>query len=350
MGLGGLPTFAAGGHPEKDAVAYWLHVRRALARQSVDRIGLGGYLHLTVGQDAFNDAIEEMGIAFRRLKALHACGAPAALPITVAVLHTWGALRSWTLSGHFHETDGNILIHINEALSGLPVKVKFISFEDVKIGALADADVLINAGRAGDAWSGGDAWKDPALISEITRFVYAGGSLIGAGEPSAVPCGDTRFALAPILGVDQDDGAYACHQPWAFEAEEAPFFVADQALGATPGIRLIAPDTRVLRAQNGVPALTLHSFGQGKAAYFGGFSYSPEAARMLLELLLYLTGTDGRAASLTDCPAAECAWFPASHALVIMNNQDAPCEVAVTLPEKTLRARLEANEMVFLND
>jgi beta-D-galactosyl-(1->4)-L-rhamnose phosphorylase len=350
VGLGGLPTFAEGGHPEKDAVAYWLHVRRALARQSVDRIGLGGYLHLTIGQDKFNDAIEEMSVAFRRLKALHASGAPAELPVTVAVLHTWGALRSWTLSGHFHETDGNILIHINEALSGLPVKVKFISFEDVKNGALAGVDVLVNAGRAGDAWSGGDVWKDAALVSEITRFVYEGGSLIGAGEPSAAAGGDTRFALAHILGVDQDDGAYACHQPWLFETENAPFFTADQALGVTPGIRLAGPDTRVLREKDGVPTLTLHPFGKGKAAYLGGFAYSPEAARMLLELLLHLTGTDGRAAGITDCPAAECAWFPASHTLVVMNDQDAPGEVTVTLPHKTLQVHLEANGMVFLND
>ena len=39
-------------------MAYWLHVRRALARQCVDRIGLGGYLHLTLGYPAFNDAID----------------------------------------------------------------------------------------------------------------------------------------------------------------------------------------------------------------------------------------------------------------------------------------------------
>ncbi len=341
VGLGGLPTFMEGGHPEKDAMAYWLHVRRALARQCVDRIGLGGYLHLTVGQDAFNDTIEEMGIVFRRLKELHAQGAPAELPITVSVLHTWGALRSWTLSGHFHETDGNILIHINEALSGLPVKVHFISFEDVKNGALADTDVLINAGRAGDAWSGGDAWKDPELVAEITRFVYEGGCMIGAGEPSAVPGGDTRFALAHILGVDQDDGAYACHQPWTFDTEEAPFFVEDKALGLTPGIRLTGPETKVLREKDGVPVLTLHDFGKGKAAYFGGFSYSPEAARMLLELLLHLTGADGCAAGLTDDPLAECAWFPASHTLVVMNNADKPIETAVSLPCGSISLSLE---------
>ena len=49
------------------------------------------------------------------------------------------------------------LIHVNEALSGLPVDVDFIGFEDVKAGALDQYDIVINAGRAGSAWSGGDA-------------------------------------------------------------------------------------------------------------------------------------------------------------------------------------------------
>jgi len=348
VGLGGLPTFMEGGHPEKDAVAYWLHVRRALARQCVDRIGLGGYLHLTIGQEPFNDAIEQMGVTFRRLKALHAQESPAELPITVAVLHSWGSLRSWTLSGHFHETDQNILIHINEALSGLPVKVKFISFADVKAGALKDADVLINAGRAGDAWSGGDAWRDAELVSEVTRFVHAGGCFIGAGEPTAATGGDTRFALAHVLGVDQDDGAYACHAPWAFETEkDAPFLIAEEALAVTSGIRLTDPDTRVLRSEGGTPILTLHAFGRGQAVYLGGFTYSPRAARMLLELLLHLTGAEGRLAGLTDDPRTECAWFPAQKTLVVMNSAECPVETRAALPGGEIAVRLEAHETLF---
>ena len=348
VGLGGLPTFSEGGQPERDAFAYWLHVRRALARQSVDRIGLGGYLHLTIGQDAFNDAIAEMAVIFRHLKALHSREKPAELPVTVAVLHTWGSLRSWTLSGHFHETDGNILIHLNEALSGLPVNVRFISFEDVKNGALRDVDILINAGRAGDAWSGGDAWADPELVSEITRFVHEGGSLLGAGEPSAVPGGDTRLALAHVLGVDQDDGAYACHAAWEFTAEEnAPFLIADEALAITPGIRLISPDVRVLRGEGGTPTLTLRQFGKGKAIYLGGFSWSPRASRMLLEMLLHLSGADGRTAGLTDSPLAECAWFPAQRTLVVMNSSDAPLSVRVSLPSHTVPVQLAPYETLF---
>ena len=65
-----------------------------------------------------------------------------------------GKLTFLDLVGHFHETYMHDLIHINEALSGLPVDVKFISFEDVKNGILKDVDVVINAGRAGSAWSG----------------------------------------------------------------------------------------------------------------------------------------------------------------------------------------------------
>lgn len=348
VGLGGLPTFAEGGHPEKDALAYWLHVRRALARQCVDRIGLGGYLHLVIGQDAFNDTVEQMAVDFRRLKALHAKEKPAELPVTVAVLHAWGALRSWTLSGHFHETDGNILIHINEALSGLPVKVKFISFEDVKAGALADADVLINAGRAGDAWSGGDAWLDADLVAEITRFVHQGGGLIGAGEPSAAGGRDTRFALAHILGVDQDDGAYACHAPWAYALEtDAPFPIAEEALGKTPGIRLTSPDTRVLRDADGAPTLTVRDCGKGKAVYLGSFTYSPAAARMLLDMLLYLTGQRGDAAGISDDPLVECAWFRESRTLVVMNNREEAADAVIACPAGRIPLHLAPLEIRF---
>ena len=271
VGLGGAPTFSAGGHPEKDALAYWMHVRRAIARQPVERIGLGGYLHLTEEFPEFVRTIEELAGQFRQIKALHAQEAPETLDIRVAVLHTWGSLRPWTLSGHFHETDANTLIHINEALSGLPVHVKFISFEDVLKGALADTDVLINAGCEGDAWSGGDAWKDPSLIAAITEFVYHGGTFLGVGEPSATKGLDASFALAHILGVDKDDGRYACHSAWGFEkAHNVPVSGCLSSLKKTDGIRLVSPDTEVWHAECDTPVLTYHRFGKGSGVYLGG--------------------------------------------------------------------------------
>ena len=218
--------------------------------------------------------------------------------------------------------------------------VKFISFEDVKAGALDAADVVISAGRAGDVWSGGDAWNDPALVSEVTRFVHQGGSLIGAGEPSAAPGGDTFLRLAHVLGVDVDDGSYACHAPWAFTPEAAPFAVYPDALVRKPGVRLTRPDTRVLCAAEGVPQLTLHAFGRGQAVYMSGFTYSPAAARMLLELLLALTGRDGAEAGISDHPLVETAWFPADGTLAALNNADAPVSATVRCPAGSVRLTL----------
>ena len=186
VGLGGAPTFAEGGDPTRDAKEYWNHVRRALLRVKIDRIGLGGYPHLVQDFPNFVEYVAKIAGEFREIKRLHEEGDVYTLPIMVAVLHGWGDLRPWTLSGHFHETYMHDLIHIDEALSGLPVSVKFLSFEDVKAGGLKGVDVVINAGRAGTAWSGGNAWRDADLVAALTRWVYGGGMFLGVNEPSAV--------------------------------------------------------------------------------------------------------------------------------------------------------------------
>ena len=323
VGLNGTPTFSEGGTPEKDAVRYWRSVRRALLRQPVERIGLGGYLHLTQNFPAFNDAIADIADEFRTIKQLHKNGAPYALPIRVAVLHTWGKLRSWTLSGHFHETDKHALIHINEALAGLPVDVKFISFEDVKNGALKDVDVVINAGRMGDAWSGGKAWESEKLVSELTRFVYEGGTFIGVGEPSAAPGYDRLFRMAHVLGVDEDDGSRVCHGRWAFAVEnDLPITVEESSLGNLPHLYLTDGDTHVLCAKNGVPQMTVHDFGKGKGIYMSHFQVNPASTRMLLETLLYACNLPVNSAWLSDNALVETAYYPADRMLVAINNAE----------------------------
>ena len=63
----------------------------------------------------------------------------------------------------------NDLIHINEALSGLPVDVDFISFEEAVKTDLSKYKVIINAGAKGTAWSGGDNWQNPVLEEIISK-------------------------------------------------------------------------------------------------------------------------------------------------------------------------------------
>ncbi len=344
-GLGGQPTFSEGGNPARDALLYWRSVRRALLREPVDRIGLGGYLHLTLPFPEFNDTIEAMSDEFRRIKDFHKNGKPYMLPCRVAVLHTWGSLRSWTLSGHFHETDKHALIHINEALSGLPVDVKYISFEDVKSGALNGFDVVINAGRMGDAWSGGDAWKDAALVSELTRFVHEGGAFIGVNEPSAVSGCDRTLRMAHVLGVDIDKGERVCHGRWQFDiCKDAPITVCEDALGSNPHVYLTSGDTKVLCEKNGVPQMTLHNFGRGKGVYMSHFTVSQESTRMLLETLLACCGLDRNSAYISDSAFVEAAYYPADGMLVALNNAEEEITAAIHTPNGDIPVTLKPLE------
>ena len=345
VGLGGLPTFSEGGHPEKDALLYWRNARRALLRQTVDRIGLGGYLHLTEGYPAFVDAIERIGQEFRRLKSLHQGGAPVTLPCRVAVLHTWGSLRSWTLSGHFHETYMHTLIHLNEALSGLPVEVKYISFEDVEKGALRDVDVVINAGRAGDAWSGGDAWKSDRLVEALTAFVHGGGAFIGVGEPSAVEGYHTYFRMAHVLGIDEDTGARVCHGKWDYELAEMPgLHLCPEALDRKKHLYLTDGRAQVLADCDHVPQLTVNRFGKGCGVYMSGFSFTVESARMLLDLLLAATGQLEQAVYISADPRVEAAYYPHSRTLIAVNNADEDVATTISLPGGSLAVALHPLE------
>lgn len=341
-GLGGAPTFTEGGNPTRDAKEYWIKVRRALLREPIERIGLGGYLHLTEKFPDFQDYIENLADEFRLIKRCHEQGKPYVKKPRVAVLHYWGKLRSWTLSGHFHETFMHDLIHVNEALSGLPLQVDFIDFSEVEDGALTRYDVIINAGRAGSAWSGGDVWKNERVIQKLTEWVYEGGAYIGMNEPSAAVGYADYFRMANVLGVDEDTGARVCHGRWQFIEEPlAGLFPKGADVEKKDGIYLTDPSTRVLCSQGETPKMTIHSFGKGCGVYMGGFSFSFANARLLLNLILHVSG-DSDAAYLTDNANTECAWFKEAGKLVVINNTDEVQEGTVATEEGSVRFRLQA--------
>ena len=348
VGLGGAPTFMEGGDPTLEAKKYWNSVRRALLREPVQRIGLGGYLHLVQDFPDFCDYIEQVADEFRTILGFHGEGAPYSIRTKVAVLHYWGKLRSWTLSGHFHETYMNDLIHINEALSGLPVDVRFISFEDVKNGALADVDVVINAGFAGSAWSGGDAWKDAEVLEKLTRFVYEGGTFIGVNEPSAVEGYDSFFRMANVLGVDEDTGAKLCHGKWSFEVQQDEKLMPEGSFVKKTGdYRKGVPyltngKARVLAADGNVPTLTVNRFGKGYGIYLASFEKTIENTRMLLNLIRMAGGELENDLYLTDNIYTECAYYPGSGQLVVINNSDQPQTTGVQTKNGRVEISLEA--------
>ena len=89
-----------------------------------------------------------------------------------------------------------------ESLSGASVDVQFISFSDImEHGIPSDIDVIINAGDAETAFSGGSVWDDSKLVSMVREWIYNGGGFVGIGEPAAYEKGGHFFQLADALGL-----------------------------------------------------------------------------------------------------------------------------------------------------
>ncbi|MCC8169843.1 MAG: 1,3-beta-galactosyl-N-acetylhexosamine phosphorylase, partial [Oscillospiraceae bacterium] len=322
VGLGGAPTFMEGGNPTLEAKGYWKNVRRALLRDKIDRIGLGGYLSLTIPFPDFQDYIEKISDEFRLIKEFHNAGKPYVLKPRIAVLSFWGKLRSWTCSGHYHEHPEVDLININESLSGMPFDVEFISFSDVKEKGLSDYDVVINAGFAGSAWSGGESWNDSDVVSALTEWVYNGGVFIGVNEPSAVDGNDTYFKMAQVLGVDEDRGEKICHGSYTFEETGCGCVQDGESFAVKKGIYLTDADTKVAFAKDGVPCVTMHPFGKGKGVYMSSFVTNEKNTKTLMNIILKATGEGTDQKYITDNLYCECAYYPDGKKLVVINNSD----------------------------
>lgn len=349
-GVDGSPSFLEGGNPKEEARRYWRSVRRAILRSPVDRIGLGGYLHLTEQKPDFIEYISVLADEFRSIRDLHKKGKPAVLKPRVGVLHYWGALRSWSLSGHFHETYMHDLIHINESLSGLPFDVSFLNFEDLKNGALEGLDVIINAGYAGSAWSGGDSWHDSSVAEKLTEWVYKGGAFIGVNEPSSVPGYDTYFRMAHVLGVDEDLGERVCHGKWKYEVSYRKEMLPEGAdVKKKQGIYLTDGNAEVLMQKDGLPVLTVNNFGNGKGIYLGGFEVTPENTRMLQNLILYGAGESLQQDYITDNLYTEAAFFSDENALVVVNNTEYRQDTTVTAGGVELLVELEGYECKIIS-
>ena len=341
VGLGGDPTFMEGGDPTKDAKKFWNSIRRALLRAPIDRIGLGGYLHLTEPFQDFCDYIEKIADEFRKIKGFHKDGRPYSLKPRVGILTSWGKLRSWICSGHYHEHPELDLINIIESLSGLPMEVEFLDFNEVKEEALDRIDVLINAGFAGSAWSGGEYWREDITIEKITKWVNEGGSFIGVNEPSALEGYDTYFRMAHVLGIDKDNGERICHGKWEYELH-SELNLVNENNNISPKDALYLTDGRakVLAISEGNPLMTSYDFGKGKGIYLSSYVHNLYNTRMLLNTILYAAGEPREQHFVTDNLFTECTYYPNSKKLVIINNSDAEQSTSIATGIKKIDVTL----------
>jgi beta-D-galactosyl-(1->4)-L-rhamnose phosphorylase len=325
-GLKGEPTFSEGGTPAHDARRFWANIRRGLLREPVGRIGLGGYLHLVEDYPEFIEAIEDIAGEFRTIKRLHAGGAPYTAPVKVAVLTAWGMLRSWVYVGHF--IPGMELYEVTESLAGLPVEVTFVSFADIlERGIPADVDVVINAGRSGTAWSGGEHWKNEEVIETLTAWVAAGGGLVGVGEPSALRHSSQYFQLSHVLGVDREIGLTLNRNKLSSAVDvEDHFIVADAGgdidLGEeVDAIFKLQQGTQILARSGGSVRIAVNTFGEGRSVYLSGFRFDTANTRLLHRALFWAAEKQGDFGLWgSSNPLTDCAYFPSADQLVVINN------------------------------
>jgi beta-D-galactosyl-(1->4)-L-rhamnose phosphorylase len=327
-GLKGEPTFMAGGDPALDARRFWADIRRGLLRVPINRIGLGGYLHLVQDFPDFVETIKQITQEFRTLKQLHAGGSPYTAPLKVAVLTAWGKLRSWVYVGHF--IHGMELYEVTESLAGLPVEVSFISFSDILgQGIPKDVDVIINAGKAGTAWSGGEHWKNEKIIETITRWVAEGGGFIGIGEPSACKYSGQFFQISHILGVDREAGLKSSIvKPECTVSVKNHFIFEDREGDIDFGkdvdnVFIIDKDTSVLAEKDGSPKIAVKSFGKGQSIYLSGFKFTPENSRLLHRSLYWAAGKKEDYGPWTCSNVhTDCAFYQNTGKLVVINCSD----------------------------
>ena len=141
-------TFHEGGDPVKEAKENWVTARRAILRKPIDRIGYGGYLKLALEFPEFIDYVESVCNEFRELYENIKGTTPYCVK-TVAVLNSWGKMRAWGCHMVHHalyQKQNYSYAGIIEALSGAPFDVKFISFDDIRKdpSILDSIDVIIN--------------------------------------------------------------------------------------------------------------------------------------------------------------------------------------------------------------
>ena len=311
----------------------WLTARRAIMRKPIDRMGFGGYLSLAAKFPKFVDRVAEIADEFRTIYDAIDNKKPYCR-LKVGLLNAWGKKRSWMSHMVAHELWYQQIYSyqgILEALSGLPVDVEFLSFDDVKNGVNQSIDVLINAGDAYTAFSGGEEWIDEKLQAAIREFVYNGGGFIGVGEPTACKANGRYFQLADVLGVDEELGFTLSEDKYNIEkvVHELTDGIAAVDYGedkkniyALKGTKVldIAFSDRFKRNVNvGEVKMAVNDYGKGRSFYITGIPYNFDNSRLLYKAMCYVAHKDLNVCYATNVNT-ECNYYEASKKYAIVNN------------------------------
>ena len=328
-------TFYEGNDPLPETIQNWITARRAILRNPVDRIGYGGYLSLAYKFPKFVDCVEKIADEFREIYDIVKGGNPYC-KMKVAILNSWGKLRTWQthmVAHALHYKQIYSYLGVLESLSGMAVDVSFISFDDVIHSDILDKfDVVINAGDAGTAFSGGEIWRNETLVAKIREWVYNGGGFIGIGEPSAYEHGGRFFQLAQVLGVDKELG-FSLSTDKYFTKEKGKHFITEDVRKnsengkdiffgeSMKNIYALYENTEILEFSNGEIHLSSHDFGKGRGIYIAGLPYSDENTRLLWRALHYAAHKENEF-NKWNCTNVHCEVhiYPEKNKIAYINN------------------------------
>ena len=290
-------VFTEGGDPIGEAQDNWMKARRAILRSPLDRIGYGGYLKLASEWPGFIEQIEKVVGEFRQIHEAVEGSSSYMAPFKVAILNCWGELRRWMCNQVHHaiwHREIYSYVGVIECLSGMPVEVQFISFDDVRNGIDPDIKVIINAGDAYTAWSGAENWTDEKVVTAIRRFVDQGGGFIGVGEPTACQYEGRYFQLSDVLGADREMGFSMSTDKYnELSPKYRDHFILEDIKGEIDfgegknRIYAQGANYEILDMDGEYSRLIVNSYGKGRSVYFTGLPYSPQNCRILLRAIYY---------------------------------------------------------------
>ena len=326
-------VFCEGGDPIREARENWVTARRALLRKPVDRIGYGGYLKLACQFPDFVDYVQRVCDEFRMLYANIRDTQPFCLR-RVAVVNCWGRMRAWGCHMVHHalyQKQNYSYAGVIEALSGAPLDVRFLSFDQIleDEAVLEDVDVLIMVGDGDTAHTGGALWENPVLPAAIRRFVHRGGGLIGVGEPSGHAYQGHYFQLAGLMGVEKETGFTLNYDKYNWQEHPAHFLLEDAKAPVDfgegkKGIYALEGASVLIQREKEVQ-LAVNEFGRGRSVYLSGLPYSMENARLLLRSVLWAShGEADLYRWFSQNPCVDVHAYPQTRKYCVVNNTDEP--------------------------
>ena len=352
-------TFYDGNDPSIEGLDNWRKARRAILRSPISRMGYGGYLSLAAKFPKFVDTVTHIADEFRDIHE-RTGGIAAEGELNVAILNCWGKMRSWmafTVAHALPNKQTHSYYGILEALSGMRVNVRFISFDDIRENGIdEDIDVIINGGPVQTAFSGGDVWADPNIVETLRAWVRNGGALVGVGEPTSLARQGRFFQLADVFGVDEERFQTLSVDKYFPQTVKEHFITADvpgdgsidfgePILNTYP----INEEVTLLKADDGQVQLAVNEYGKGRGVYVSGLPYSAANARLLERILFFASHNEDKYGAWSSSnPECEVAYFPDRHNYCVINNTEEPQTTEVTLADGgTTRFELEPSAIAW---